>query len=73
MSHIRIDLPNTNNKWVGFELVNIDMFIFRIGFGLTNIDMIRTLTRHRHDLSTRAATPMIIYLLSLPILILLSR
>ena len=37
MSHIRVDLPNTNNKWVEFGLANIDTFIIRIGFGLENI------------------------------------
>ena len=55
MGHICIDLPNTNNKWVEFDLMNIDMFIFHIGFGLMNVDMIRILTRHGHDLSTRIA------------------
>ena len=49
MSHIRVDLPNTNNKWVEFGLANVDTFIIRIGFGLANIDTIRTLTRHEHD------------------------
>ena len=42
MGHIRIDLPNTNNKWVGFELMNVDTFIIRVGFWLTNVDMTRT-------------------------------
>ena len=45
MGHIRVDLSNTNNKWVEFELVNIDMFIIHVGFGLMNIDTIRILTR----------------------------
>ena len=49
MGHIRVDLPNTNNKWVGFGLVNVDTFIIRVGFGLTNVDTIRILTRHEHD------------------------
>ena len=49
MGHIRIDMPNMNNKWVGFGLANIDMFIIRIGFGLTNVDTIRILIRHKHD------------------------
>ena len=40
MSHIRVDLPNTNNKWVEFKSVNVDTFIIHIGFGLTNVDMI---------------------------------
>ena len=46
MGHIRVDLPNTNNKWVGFGLTNIDTFIIRVGFGLANINTIHTLTRH---------------------------
>ena len=45
MGHIRVDLPNTNNKWVGFELANVGTFIICVGFGLTNVDTIRTLTR----------------------------
>ena len=57
MSYIRVDLPNTNNKWVGFRLANIDMFIIRIGFGLTNVDTICTLTRYEHDPLTRITTP----------------
>ena len=57
MGHIRVDLPNTNNKWVEFGLANIDMFIIRVGFGLANVDTIPTLTRHDHDPSTRIATP----------------
>ena len=44
MSHIRVDLPNTNNKQVGFGLANVDTFIIHVGFELTNVDMIRTLT-----------------------------
>ena len=42
MGHIHVDLPNKNNKWVEFGLTNIDTFI--VGFGLPNVDMIRTLT-----------------------------
>ena len=57
MGHIRVDLPNTNNKWVGFELANVDTFIIRVGFGLANVDTICTLTRHEHDPSTRIANP----------------
>ena len=57
MSNIRVDLPNTNNKWVGFGLANVDTFIIRVGFGLANVDTIRTLTRHEHDPLTRIATP----------------
>ena len=56
MGHIRVDLPNTNNKWVKFELANVDTFIICVGFGLENIDTISTLTRHEHDQSTRIAT-----------------
>ena len=57
MGHIRVDPPNTNNKWVGFGLVNIDTFIICVGFGLANVDTIHTLTRHEHDPFTRIATP----------------
>ena len=42
MGHIRVNLPNTNNKLDGFELVNVDT--------------ICTLTRHEHDTSTRIIT-----------------
>ena len=57
MGHIRVDPPNTNNKWVGFGLANVDTFIIRVGFGLMNVDTIYTLTRHKHDPLTRIATP----------------
>ena len=57
MGHIRVNLPNTNNKWVGFGLANVDTFIIRVGFRLANIDTIRTLTRHEHDPLTRIVTP----------------
>ena len=57
MGHIRVDLTNTNKKWVGFGLANVDTFIIRIGFGLANVDTIHTLTRHEHDPWTRIATP----------------
>ena len=57
MGLIRVDLPNTNNKWVEFGLANVDTFIIRVGFGLTNVDTICILTRHEHDSSTRIATP----------------
>ena len=57
MGHIRVDLPNTNNKWVGFELANVDIFIICVGFGLANVDTIRTLTRYEHNPLTRIATP----------------
>ena len=50
-------MPNTNNKWVGFELSNVDKFINCVGFGLTNVDTIRILTRHEHDPLTRIITP----------------
>ena len=57
MGHIRVDLPNTNNKWVRFGLANVDTFIIRVGFELANVDMIRILTQHEHDPLTRIATP----------------
>ena len=57
MDNIRVDLPIMNNKWVGFELANVDTFIIHIGFGLANINTIRILTRHEHDSSIRIATP----------------
>ena len=57
MGPICVDLPNTNNKWVGFELENVDTFIIRVGFGLANVDTIHTLTRHKHDPLTQIATP----------------
>ena len=57
MDHIRVDLPNKNNKWVGFGLANVDTFIIRVGFGLANVDTIRILTRHEHDLLTQIVTP----------------
>ena len=56
MGHIRVDPPNTNNKWVGFELANVDTFIIRVRFGLANVDTIRTLTQHKHDPLTRIVT-----------------
>ena len=49
MGYVRIDPPYTNNKWVGFGLVNVDTFIIRIGFWLTNIDTIHILTRYEYD------------------------
>ena len=57
MGHIRIDLPNTNNKLVEFRLENVDTFIIRVGFELTNVDTIRTLIRHEYDQLTRIVTP----------------
>ena len=57
MDHIRVDLPNMNNKWVEFELTNVNMFIIRVGFGLVNIDTIHILTRHKNDLSKRITIP----------------
>ena len=59
MDHIRIDLPNTNNKWVGFKLANIDTFIIRVKFKLANVNTIHTLTRRtrRHELSLLCAWP----------------
>ena len=52
MDHIRVDQPNTNNKWVRFGLANVDMFFIRVGFELEDVDTIRTLTRHEHVSST---------------------
>ena len=49
MGHIRVDPPNTNNKWVGFGLANVNTFIIRVGFGLANVNTIRTLTQYEHD------------------------
>ena len=49
MSHIRVDLPNTNNKWVEFGLANINTFIIRVVFGLTNVDKIYTFIRYEYD------------------------
>ena len=43
MSHIRVDLSNTNNKWVEFELANVDTFIIRVVFELTNVNTIHIL------------------------------
>ena len=57
MGHIRVDPPNTNNKWVGFGLGNVDTFIIRVGFGLANVDTIHILTRHKYNLSTQIAIP----------------
>ena len=54
MDHIRVDLSNTNNKCVGFELTNVDTFIICVGFELTNVDT----TRHEHDSWTQSAAPM---------------
>ena len=63
MSHIRVDLHNTNNKWVGFGLMNVDTFIIRVGSGLVNVDTIRTLTQHEHNPWTRNATPICLCIL----------
>ena len=57
MDHIRVDPSNTNNKWVGFGLANVDTFIIRVGFELLNVDTIHTLTRQEHDPLKRIATP----------------
>ena len=56
MGHIHIDLPNTNNKWVEFVLLNIDTLIIHVGFELVIVDTIRTLTRNEHKW-TRITTP----------------
>ena len=37
--------------------MNVDTFIICVGFELTNVDTIRTLTRYEHDPWTRIATP----------------
>ena len=57
MNHIRVDLLNMNNTWVEFEIVNVDTFIIRVRFGLTNVDTIRILTRYEYDPLTRINTP----------------
>ena len=59
MDHIRVDPPNTNNKWVEFGLANVDTFIIRVRFGLANVNTIRILTQHEYDSLTRIATPSI--------------
>ena len=46
-----------NNKWVEFELANVDTFIICIGFELMNVDTIHTLARYEYDPWTRIATP----------------
>ena len=46
MSHIHVDLSNTDNKFVRFRLINIDIFIIHIKFRLININMIHKLTRY---------------------------
>ena len=61
MGHIRVDTLNTNNKWVGFGLTNIDMFTICVGFGLANVDTIHTLTRYEYDSLTRITTPSILH------------
>ena len=43
-----------NNKWIEFELTNIDTFIIHIEFSLINVDTIHIHdmnTTHRHELS----------------------
>ena len=57
MGHIRVDLLNTTNKWVEFELTNVDTFIISIRFRLVNINTIRILTRYEYDPSSRIVTP----------------
>ena len=57
MGHIRINLSNTNNKWIEFGLANVDTFIIRVGFEFANVDMIHVLIRHEHDLLTRIYIP----------------
>lgn len=48
---------NTNNKWVRFELVNVNIFIIRVEFELVKIDTIRILTRHEHNSLRQLVTP----------------
>ena len=57
MGYIGVDLPNTNNKWVEFGLANVDTFIIRVGFGLTNVNTIRILIRHEYDPLIRITIP----------------
>ena len=38
MGHIRVEVHNINNKFIRFELTNINIFIIYVGFKLTNID-----------------------------------
>ena len=57
MGYIHVDLSNTNNKLVGFRLANVDTFIIRVEFRLTNVNTIHTLIRHKHDLLTQIITP----------------
>ena len=42
----------TRNKWIMLEFANIDTFIIRVGFRLTNVDTIRTLTRPINMIAT---------------------
>ena len=56
MGHIRVDLPNTNNKWVGFGL-DVNTFIICVGFRLMDVDTISTLIRQEHDPSILITTP----------------
>ena len=39
-----VNLSNMNNKWVEFELSNVDMSIICVEFGLSNVDTIHILT-----------------------------
>ena len=45
-----------------FWLTNIDTFFIRVGFKLTNIDMIKTLTRYEHDPSIGIIIPIFEYI-----------
>ena len=49
MGYIHIDLPNKNNKWVEFELMNVDIFIIYIRFKLTNVNIIYILIQYKYD------------------------
>ena len=48
---------NSNNKWVEFELANVNTYIIRVRFGLMNVDTICTLIRHKHNPLIRIVTP----------------
>ena len=53
MDHIYVDILNTNNKWVRFRLTNVDTFIIRVRFGLTNTTRIVIPTLNNLSLKLR--------------------
>ena len=53
MDHIYVDILNMNNKWVRFRLANVDTFIIRVGFGLTNTTRIVIPTLNNLSLKLR--------------------